>query len=99
MTDVLNHYLLHRGPNVEAPERIAYAVEALTDYFEGNTVADVTPETCGRYGVRRGRSKGTVRRELGVLRAAINYAHKSRGDYPPRGLLNFQSAPSHAIDG
>ena len=53
MTDVLNHYLLHRGPNVEAPERIAYAVEAQTDYFEGNNVADVTPETCGRYGVRR----------------------------------------------
>ena len=77
VTDVLNHYLQHRGPNVVAPERIAYAVEALTDYFEGNTVADVTPETCGRYGVRRGRSKGTVRRELGVLRAAINYAHKS----------------------
>ena len=77
VTDVLNLYLQERGPKVAAPGRIAYAVLALTDFFEGNTVADVTPQTCGRYVEKRGRSKGTVRRELGVLRAAINYAHKS----------------------
>ena len=77
MTDVLNLYLQDRGPKIAAPGRIAYAVLALTDFFEGNTVADVTPQTCGRYVERRGRSKGTVRRELGVLRAAINHAHKS----------------------
>ena len=40
-------------------------------------MADVTPQTCARYAEKRGRSKGTVRRELGVLRAAINYAHRS----------------------
>ena len=50
---------------------------ALTDFFEGNSVADVTPQTCARYAEKRGRSAGTVRRELGVLRAAINYAHKN----------------------
>jgi len=60
-----------------APARIAYAVDALIDFFEGNSVADVTPQTCGRYVERRGRSIGTVRRELGVLRAAINYAFKN----------------------
>jgi integrase len=52
------------------------AVLALTNFFEGNTVADVTVQTCSRYSEKRGRSAGTVRRELGVLRAAINYAHK-----------------------
>jgi hypothetical protein len=77
VTDVLNEYLQERGPKVTAPERIAYAVLSLTDFFEGNTVADVTPQTCGRYVEKRGRSQGTVRRELGVLRAAINYAHKN----------------------
>jgi len=76
VTDVLNLYLQERGPRVVAPGRIAYAVLALTDFFEGLAVADVTPQTCGRYAEKRGRSKGTVRRELGVLRAAINYAHK-----------------------
>jgi integrase len=77
VTDVLNLYLQERGPKVAAPGRIAYAVLALTDFFEGNTVAEVTPQTCGRYVEKRWRSKGTTRRELGVLRAAINYAHKS----------------------
>jgi integrase len=76
VTDVLNLYLKERGPKVTARDRIAYAVLALADFWEGNTVADVTPQTCGRYAEKRGRSPGTVRRELGVLRAAINYAHR-----------------------
>jgi integrase len=91
ITDVLNQYAEQRGPKIAAPARIAYAVLALTDFFEGNSVADVTPQTCGRYVEercqpvinesgevkKRGCSPGTVRRELGVLRAAINYAFKN----------------------
>jgi integrase len=77
VTDVLDDYLQQKRPNVEAGERIAYAVLALTDFWESNVVADVTPQTCGRYVEKRGRSIGTARRELGVLRAAINYAHKT----------------------
>jgi integrase len=77
VTDLLNEYQEQRGPKVSAPGRIAYAVLALTDFFEGNSVADVTPQACGRYVERRGRSVGTARRELGVLRAAINYAHRA----------------------
>jgi integrase len=77
VTDVLNDYLRAREQKVAAPGRIAYAVLALTDFFEGNTVADVTVETCARYSQKRGRSAGTVRRELGVLRAAINWSHKA----------------------
>ncbi len=34
------------------------------------------PETCARYVEVRARAAGTVRRELRVLRAAINYAHR-----------------------
>jgi hypothetical protein len=85
---VLSDYAEQRGPKIAAPARIAYAVLALTDFFEGNCVADVTPQTCSRYVEKRcrtiiqdngktdkrGRSVRTARRELGVLRAAINYA-------------------------
>jgi hypothetical protein len=71
ITDVLHDYSEERGPKTAAPARIAYAVLALTDFFEGNTVADVTPQTCWRYVENRGRSAGTARRELGVLRAAV----------------------------
>lgn len=60
-----------------APERLAYAMIALTDFFEGKTAADITDEVCDDYGLARKRSSGTVRRELGVLRAAINAAHRS----------------------
>jgi integrase len=77
VTDVLNEYQQQRGPKVAASARIAYAVLALTDFWEGNSVADILPQTCTRYAEKRGRSAGTVRRELGVLRAAINLAHRN----------------------
>src|SRR5262249_619880 len=77
ITDVLNDYQEERGKKVTAPSRIGFGVLALTDFWEGNSVADVTPQTCARYVEKRRRSAGTVRRELGVLRAAINRAHRN----------------------
>jgi integrase len=77
VTDLLVEYQDQRAPKVAAPARIAYAVLALTDFFEGNSVGEVTPQTCGRYVEKRGRSAGTARRELGVLCAAINFAFRS----------------------
>jgi integrase len=77
VTDLLTEYSTERGPKVAAQDRIAYAVLALTDFFAGNSVADITPQVCARYAEKRGRAPGTVRRELGVLRAAINHAHKN----------------------
>jgi len=76
VTDILTDYSTERGPKVVAPDRIAYAVLALADFFEGYTVAEV-PQLSVRYMEERRRSAGTVRRELGVLRAAINYAHRA----------------------
>lgn len=77
VTALLAEYSTERGTKVIAKDRIAYAVLALTDFFEGCSVADVTPQTCARYAEKRGRSAGTARRELGVLRAAINHAHRN----------------------
>jgi len=76
ITDVLNDYAAERGPKVAAPRVIACAVDALTEFWQGRMVADVTPHTCGLYVERRGRSANTVRRELSVLRTALNYAHR-----------------------
>lgn len=77
VTEVLTDYASERGPKIVAGDRIAYALTPLIDAFEGKTVADVTPARCEDYAARRQRSPGTVRRELGVLRAAINHAHKN----------------------
>lgn len=75
VTDLLADYAEERGPKTRAPERIAYAMMPLTAFFEGRTVAGVTPEACSSYAATR-RSAGTARRELGVLRSAINHAHR-----------------------
>ena len=77
VTDMLNEYTIDKGPKLAAPVRLACAVIKLADFFEGNTVADITPQTCARYAEWRGRSAGTVRRELGVLRAGINHLHRN----------------------
>jgi integrase len=76
VTDVLADYGQEHAPHTSAPGRVGYAVTPLARFWEGRTVADITKEACRRYGASRGRSPGTVRRELGVLRAAINYAYE-----------------------
>ena len=77
VTDVLNDYATERGPKVAAPRVIGCAVDALTGFWQGRVAADVTPQTCELYVKMRGRSPNTVRRELNVLRTALNYAHKN----------------------
>jgi integrase len=76
VTDVLADYASEHAAATASPWRIAYAVEALATFWEGRTVASVSRETCRAYARARERSAGTVRRELGVLRAAINHAHR-----------------------
>lgn len=61
------------------PASAAYAVKALLGYWGELSVGDITPQTCDGYRRKRaagGVSDGTVRRDLGVLRAAIRHAHK-----------------------
>lgn len=88
VTDILTEYATARGPKVAASDRLGYAIDALTGFWTGRSVGDVTPLTCAAYvehrkvkpaqGKRKARqlSPGTARRELGVLRAAINFAHR-----------------------
>lgn len=77
VTDCLNDYAAEHGAKVTAPRVIGCAIEAMTPYWEGRTVADVTPLTCSRYVDWRGRSINTTRRELAVLQAAINWQFKN----------------------
>jgi integrase len=77
VTDVLAYYAIGRGPMVTAPEAMARGIEVLTGFWEGRVVSDVRPETCRRYCEKRARSAATMRRELAVLQAAINYAQRN----------------------
>lgn len=77
VTDVLADYAEEHGPETAAPWRIAAAIKVLVPYWQGKTVANVSRETCRSYVTARKRASGTARRELGILRAAINHAHRT----------------------
>jgi integrase len=74
VTDVLTLYATERAPKIVAPRVIGCAIDVLSRYWEGRTVIDVNMHTTQLYAEKRERSRSTVRRELSVLRAAINYA-------------------------
>lgn len=69
-------YAEGHAANVAAPERIGYAIDALDRFWGDLPVSAVKGETCRRYAKVRGVSDGTLRRELGTLRAALNYCHR-----------------------
>lgn len=75
ISDALALYAELHAPTRKAPERIVYAIEPLLDFWEGNTVADISKQTCRSYMRERDRSNGTMRRELGTLKAALNFAY------------------------
>ena len=77
VTDILFAYATEHGPRVVAPRAIGSAIEPLVTFWGGRSAADVTPFTCDRYAATRQRSVSTVRRELAVLGAAINWAFKN----------------------
>jgi integrase len=78
VTDILADYAQEHGEETAAPWRIAAALKnGLVPHWEGRTIAEVNRESCRAYAKARGRSAGTVRRELGVLRAAVNHGFKA----------------------
>ena len=74
--EVLAVYAEEYAPTVAAPERIGYAISALLPFWSDLKLTHVKGETCRRYGKWRDKAPGTIRRELGTLQAAMNYAHK-----------------------
>jgi hypothetical protein len=76
VTDVLTGYARERGPKVSAPAQMGPSIDALTTFWQEKTVGEVTPQNCANYAEKRGRAAGTVRRELGVLQAAVNWAQQ-----------------------
>ena len=75
ITEALDLYGTLHAPTTAAPERIAYAMIPLIEFWGERPVGDVTKETCRAYARWRKRAAGTMRRELTTLRAAFNFAH------------------------
>ena len=75
VAEVLSPYGRERAPHVKDPARIGDCIRALVPILGDLPLSAITGEVCRRYGKVRDRAPGTVRKELGTLQAAINYAH------------------------
>lgn len=71
----LRWYQQEKAESLASPERMAYAIEHLLSFFKEKTnVSDLTPQKQIDYERFRAVKSATVRREMVVLRAAINHA-------------------------
>ena len=75
VANVLDIYGEKHAPTVRAPERIGYAIQALLPILGDLSVGSINSSVCRRYAESRDKAAGTVRKELGVLQAAINFAY------------------------
>ena len=73
--DALDFYGEEHGMDVRAPKTLGYSIKALRPLLGPLPVGTLTKEQCRRYARERGVKPGTVRRELGVLQAAVNHCH------------------------
>ena len=74
IASALDLYGTLHAPNTRDPERIAYAMVPLLEYWGDQSVDAITKATCKAYEKWRDRAPATVRRELVVLKAALNFA-------------------------
>lgn len=79
IAELLAAYGLERGPKLMSPRRAGFAIQKLLPFWGARPLTDVNRRNCVEYAERRGVEAGTIRRELGVLSAAIRYWHKSYG--------------------
>ncbi|CDO36014.1 MULTISPECIES: tyrosine-type recombinase/integrase [Novosphingobium] len=75
IASALDLYGTLHAPTAADPKRIAYAMVPLLTFWGEQTVDAITKQTCKAYRTWRKKSDGTVRRELVVLKAALNFAH------------------------
>ncbi|WP_421980930.1 site-specific integrase [Roseibium sp.] len=92
--EILSRYADDCGPTQKDPARTAYAIEALAPWWGDLTPDDITIARIHEYQQLRKKSNGTIRRELGVLRAALNHAEiELRLPNPPKIKLPKKPPP------
>ncbi len=86
VAEVLDLYGTERAPSRVDPVRIGYAIAALLPFWSDKSVSDINKSACQRYATARQRAPGTIRRELGTLTAALNFAASE-------GLIRKEAVP------
>jgi integrase len=77
VVDVLTLYGRDVAPSHRDPRRAAHAMKRLADFFDTKTLADINGPLCRDY-ARSQSTDTTARRDLEVLRSAINH-HRQEG--------------------
>jgi integrase len=77
IADVLALYAEHAAPKNARPKETFQAIERLDDFFGERALADINGELCRAF-VRKRKTKSGARRDLSLLRAAINF-HREEG--------------------
>jgi integrase len=76
IASALDLYGTLHAPHTADPQRIAYAITPLLDFWRDNAVSAITKQSCRAYATWRARAPATIRRELTTLRAALNFAYE-----------------------
>lgn len=80
ISDLLADYAEEHGPELGSPETLSYNMGRLLDWWGGKTVAAILKANCQAYAAFRRKARvtdSTIRRELGVLSAAVGHARAS----------------------
>lgn len=94
--DILSDYQSERAPHISRPERIAQKIMNLAPFFGEMPFSDIKKSKCQEYYSQRKEEAqdGTIRGELGALRAALNHDYnESRIPFAPPVWL--PEAPTH----
>lgn len=95
IAEVLTAYGREHAPLTRSAETIGYAISALVDWWDARTLADVRGSTCRAYTASRRKTvgDGKVRRELGVLSAAIGHWHREHGPLDSVPVVSLPPSP------
>ncbi len=85
ISDTLILYMEQHAPHTKSPQTIAYSSDRLLEFFQNDTVADITATRCREYAKWRESGGGgrpsvkisSIKRELDVLQSAINFDYKN----------------------
>jgi integrase len=107
--NILADYAIEQAPYTSAPKQIGYAILALEPFWGGKPYSAVTRVTCRDYAAHRQKahikrleakgkepkplSNGTLRKELEILRAALNH-DKSEGRIPEAPTVFLPERPA-----
>lgn len=78
ISGVLADYIDEKASAVKDTERLLNSCAALLPFWEGKLVDEITETTCRAYCASRGVSDGTLIRELGTLKSALEHDFKEK---------------------